>query len=388
MEAVPFSVFSETESPKMAFRAAESVLAAVDFRNPARGIDAAAGRIAGELADLGIAATAAVYRRDRLDYQRVAGAPGFAEYLEDADRRSAAAEAAVYEPSGAPVRALWRTGTNREWVIVWRFAPRLRSESLVLLEAFRLVLGQRLVEAGFSSILEQAAAIQRSLLPEPLPELPGFEIAARSVAAESVGGDLYDVFPLAPGSIAFAIADASGHGLPAALEARDVVVGLRMGAARHMKIDATVEKLNAILCRDTLSSRFVSLVHGELETDGRFHFVNAGHPHPLLVGPDGRTRAFPETGLVLGVSKDVRHRVQHGEIEPGGALVLVTDGILESRSPSGAEFGVSGVAALARALVRKPAAWIVSALFEALIDHMEEMSPADDATVLVIKREE
>jgi sigma-B regulation protein RsbU (phosphoserine phosphatase) len=257
---------------------------------------------------------------------------------------------------------------------------------VIALEAVRLALNQRLVESSFTGILQQAAAIQRSLLPDPLPSLPGFDLAARSVPAESVGGDAYDALSLGPDTLAFAVADASGHGLPAALEARDVVVGLRMGAARHMKIGATVEKLNGILCRSTLSSRFVSLVYGELEADGRFQFVNAGHPHPILVNP-GSTTPFPETGMVLGVEPGVRHRIQHGEIAPGGALLIVTDGVLECLSPSGEEFGAERVAFLARALGGRPAAWIVGALFEALENHSRERSLADDATALVIRRE-
>jgi serine phosphatase RsbU (regulator of sigma subunit) len=159
-----------------------------------------------------------------------------------------------------------------------------------------------------------------------------------------------------------------------------------MGAARDMKIGATVEKLNGILCRSTLSSRFVSLVYGELEADGRFQFVNAGHPHPILVNP-ATTIAFPETGMVLGVEPTVRHRIQHGEIAPGGVLVIVSDGILEARSPEGEEFGADRVAFLSRALADRPAAWIVSALFEALEDHCRQSSLADDATALVIRRE-
>jgi len=387
MEGTLSPAVSEPESPKQAFRAAEAALSAVALRNPLPGITAALARIAAALAELGIEATAAAYRRDLVEYRRAAGTGEFPERLIDADLGSVANEAAAYEPPASPARAVWRAGVHREWVIVWRFAPAIPRDALVLVEAFRLVLGQRLVESSLSGILEQAAAIQRSLLPDPLPEFPGFDLAARSVPAESVGGDVFDMIALAPDAIAFSIADASGHGLPAALEARDIVVGLRMGAARHMKIDATVEKLNGILCRETLSSRFVSLVYGELEEDGRFQFVNAGHPHPIVVSADG-TRTFPETGLVLGVSPRVRHRVQHGEIEPGGALVLVTDGILEARSPSGEEFGASRVGALVRALIGKPSAWIVSALFEALMDHSRETNPADDATAMVIKRDE
>jgi len=387
MEATLSPAVYEPESPKHAFRTAEAALAAVELRNPVPGISAALGRIGECLAEIGIEAPGAAYRRDHAEYRRVAGGAEFPEWLGDADLASVATEAAAYEPPSSPARAVWRAGVHREWVIVWRFAPPVPRDALVLLEAFRLVLGQRLVESSLSGILEQASAIQRSLLPNPLPEFPGFDLAARSVSADSVGGDVFDLIPFASDAIAFSIADASGHGLPAALEARDVVVGLRMGAARHMKIDATVEKLNDILCRETMSSRFVSLVYGELERDGRFQFVNAGHPHPIVVSTN-RTRVFPETGLVLGVSPRVRHRVQHGEIEPGAALVLVTDGVLEARSPAGEEFGASGVASVVRALVGKPAAWIVGALFEALIDHSREMSLADDATALVIKREE
>jgi len=387
MEATLSPVVFEPESPKHAFRTAEAALSAVELRNPVPGISAVLERIAERLAGTGIDAAGAAYRRDRAEYRRVAGAARLPEWLSDAELASVATEAAAYEPPGSPVRAVWRAGVHREWAIAWRFDPAIPKEALVLVEAFRLVFCQRLVESSLSGILEQAAAIQRSLLPDPLPEFPGFDLAARSVPADAVGGDVFDVLPLASDALAFSIADACGHGLPAALEARDVVVGLRMGAARNMKIDATVEKLNAILCRETMSSRFVSLIYGELERDGRFQFVNAGHPHPIVVSAH-RTRVFPETGLVLGVSPRVRHRVQYAEIAPGEALVLVTDGILEARSPSGEEFGASGVASIVGALIGKPAAWIVGALFEALIDHSREMSLADDATALVIKRED
>ena len=136
--------------------------------------------------------------------------------------------------------------------------------------------------------------------------------------------------PLASGALAFAIADVSGHGLPAALEARDVLVGLRMGAARHMKIDATVEKLNqdSLPFHPLFPIRLAGLRRAS-ESDGRFQFVNAGHPQPVLVNP-GSTHGFPETGLVLGSPRTSDIASGTGTIEPGGVLVLVTDGILET----------------------------------------------------------
>ncbi|MGH9442918.1 MAG: PP2C family protein-serine/threonine phosphatase [Thermoanaerobaculia bacterium] len=372
--------------PKHAFRAAELLLDDLTFRNELADLREAVVRICDGLRS-DESPGAAIYLRDgfffrRLDEVRFPGAPA-ALAPDQTEQLRHDASAYGFDGRGA---ATWNVGGRREWVVSWQFSRAFSNDEVVALEAVRLALNQKLLESSFTGILQQAAAIQRSLLPDPLPTIPGFDLAARSVPAESVGGDAYDALGLGPETVAFAVADASGHGLPAALEARDVVVGLRMGAARHMKIGATVEKLNGILCRSTLSSRFVSLVYGELESDGRFQFVNAGHPHPILVNP-AATTVFLETGIVLGVEPGVRHRIQHGEIAPGGLLAVVTDGILECESPNGEQFGPGRVASLVRALADRPAAWIVSALFEALEDHSREKSLADDATVLVIRRE-
>jgi serine phosphatase RsbU (regulator of sigma subunit) len=373
-------------SPKHSFRAAELLLSDLTFRDGLGDLRAAAERIrAGFRIDP--LPGAAIYLRDgfsfcRLDEIHASDAP-MVLGVEEMERLRHDASAYGFDGRQA---AIWNVGGRREWVVAWHYSRAFSNEEVVALEAVRLALNQRLLESSFTGILQQAAAIQRSLLPDPLPSIPGFDLAARSVPAESVGGDAYDVVALGPDTLAFAIADASGHGLPAALEARDVVIGLRMGAARHMKVGATVEKLNSILCRSMLSSRFVSLVYGELESDGRFQFINAGHPHPILINPDATT-VFSETGIVLGVEQGVRHRVQHGEIAPGGVLVMVTDGILECRSPNGEEFGSDRVAFLVRALADRPAAWIVSALFEALENHGRESTLTDDATALVIRRE-
>ncbi len=87
--------------------------------------------------------------------------------------------------------------------------------------------------------MRQAKAIQQSLLPRRLPAVPGYGLAAISIPADEVGGDVYDTQWVEPGVLGIMLADASGHGLPAALQARDVVTGLRMGQAENRKIAAT-----------------------------------------------------------------------------------------------------------------------------------------------------
>ena len=82
--------------------------------------------------------------------------------------------------------------------------------------------------------------------------------------------------------LGLSIGDASGHGLPAALLVRDVVTGMRMGIEKELKVAHVFEKLNRVIHRSRLSSRFVSVFYGELEADGNLVYVNAGHQPPIL----------------------------------------------------------------------------------------------------------
>jgi len=281
--------------------------------------------------------------------------------------------------------AIWLLGPRAEWLALLRLSRLPEEGTALLLQMARLAIQQRALEAGWTSVLDRARAIQQSLLPDPLPDLAGFDLAARSESAEAVGGDVYDAIALAPDALGLMIGDASGHGLPAALEARDVVVGLRMGAARHLKIDATIERLNRILCNATLSSRFVSLVYGELDRSGWFDYINAGHPAPLVLTRHG-ARSLPESGRVLGVSPDSGYRIGHAEIPTGGALLLYTDGVTECPSPGGEEFGVERLAGIAQVLLDAPAAHVVAAIFDALEAHSCYERPPDDASVLLVRR--
>ena len=141
---------------------------------------------------------------------------------------------------------------------------------------------QKLRQERFVSALNEARKIQMSILPKRAPRAaarsrwPGSRRRRRSSAAtSSTSSRVTDQI------LGLAIADVSGHGLPAALQVRDVYMGLRMGVARDFKIVRTVERLNQIIHQSRMTSRFVSLFYGELEDDGIFIYVNAGHPPPF-----------------------------------------------------------------------------------------------------------
>ena len=171
---------------------------------------------------------------------------------------------------------------DEEFILSFDLAPEShRDDVLFSLGVLRHAINQKLRQERMQEVFDQARKIQASILPRRTPVYGGFELYGRIQPMESVGGDFYDYIPITDKILGLAIADVSGHGLPAALQVRDIYMGLRMGMARDFKIVRTVERLNQIIHKSTLTSRFVSMFYGELEPNGVFIYVNAGHPAPF-----------------------------------------------------------------------------------------------------------
>ena len=224
----------------------------------------------------------------------------------------------------------------------------VREELDFALNTVRAALGSRLLDERVRGSVREAAEIQQSLLVEEPPAFPGYEHRLPLDPAEEVGGDFYDFLAFDGEMLGLAIGDASGHGLPAALLVRDVVTGLRMGIEKDLKVAHVFGKLNRVIHRSNLSSRFVSVFYGELEADGNLIYVNAGHQPPLLFPAGPRRRRLATGGTVIGPLPEARFRRGFARIEPGEVLVLCTDGILERRDAEGEFFGAEGLAVLAR----------------------------------------
>jgi len=261
------------------------------------------------------------------------------------------------------------------------------------LNTIRTALDARLVDARVRGSFREAAEIQRSLLIEEPPAFPGFDIACRSVPTEEVGGDFYDFHVLDEDTLGLAIGDASGHGLPAALLVRDVVTGLRMGIEKELKVAHVFAKLNRVIHRSRLSSRFVSVFYGELEADGNLVYVNAGHPPPVVFfrHPKPGRPADAELatgGTVIGPLPEVRFRRGFARVHPGEVLLLLTDGILERRDASGEFFGTERIRTLVREHEHETARQILDHVFETARAWGGARTWEDDATVLVVKRDE
>ena len=253
------------------------------------------------------------------------------------------------------------------------------------LQAIQSTLHHRLRWETLSISMHQALEIQQSLLPSEKPQFPGYDISAISIAAELVGGDFFDFSPQGSEILGLAIGDASGHGLPAALQARDVVIGLRMGMEQQLKMVPTIHKLNRVISRSSIASRFVSLFYGELEQNGNLLYVNAGHPPPLLVGYD-QVRELSVGGTILGPLPDSHYKRGFVHVDRGSTLVLYTDGITEAKNPAGEDFGVEGILNLVKPSDLRPSREILEDLLKSLDAHCDGKPFVDDATLIVLQR--
>jgi len=260
-----------------------------------------------------------------------------------------------------------------------------KAELMSALNSLLYAMRQHLEKSALADLIEQARAIQMSLLPPGQCAFDGYDIFALSAPATSVGGDLYDYLPVGPGTMGLAVADASGHGLPAALQARDVAVGLRMGAQLDLKIVATVEKLNRVIHRSGLSSRFISLLFGELEVNGNFAYVNAGHPPGLLMDERG-IRELSVGGLVLGPDPETRYKLGYAHVDRGATLALYSDGVFERGITWGEPFGMKRVHKWLKETRKLSAEAAVNDLFRRLDEHSPKRPYEDDVTVMVVRR--
>jgi len=229
---------------------------------------------------------------------------------------------------------------DERYILSFSVLPEIGREDLLLsLNLIRYVINQKLRNERYESLLAEAQRIQQSILPSRVPQYPGYDIWGKTVAAERVSGDFYDYIPISDTILGLAIADGSGHGLPAALVVRDIYMGLRMGADRDFKIVRTMQKLNQIIHRSRLTTKFVSVFYGELEANGVLIYTNAGHNPPFLL-KDNKFELLRHGGTVLGPTPDAIYNRGYVKMDKGDLLCLYTDGIVEAHDRHDKEFSL------------------------------------------------
>lgn len=282
--------------------------------------------------------------------------------------------------------AIHIVSNESSWIFIFELKSGwIREEIELCLNAVRTMLNYRFVTEASKNDIEQAAQIQKSLLPSSAPEVAGLSIAGYSKPAELVGGDLYDYFVFDKEVFGVCIGDASGHGLPAALLVRDVVTGLRMGLEKHMKMVYTFKKLNNVIYRSVYSTRFISLFYAEIEKDGSILYVNAGHPSPLLYDGDNFTE-LNSTGLIFGALPEIELSRGYAKLTKDNILLLYTDGIIERKNSFNEEFGVNRLKNIVMKNSNKDPQQILHSIFMEVNDFADSQFWEDDASLVVIKK--
>lgn len=303
------------------------------------------------------------------------------------DRREPGIDTSFEDAIGASSTfAAIAIGDGPSHVIAFSIKGRVREEQVLFsLTAVRHALNLKLDQLRFRGILEESRTIQESMLPASAPRFEGYEIDGRTLPADMVSGDLFDYLPLSEHTLGLAIADSSGHGLPAALLARDVVTGLRMTVGGDTRLAPTVERLNRIVHRAALSSKFVSLFYGQLHRDGTLEYCNAGHNPPLLV--HGRSfRELGRGGSVLGPIPAARYETARVRFAPGDLLVMYTDGVVERDGPDLEPFGLERLRDLVARTAGTDCRRTVDAILSAASEHGRGTPLRDDMTVVAVRR--
>ena len=307
------------------------------------------------------------------------------------DLESKGVDLAIEVQLGVEAFAAISVGAESGYVIAFSIAQDRRDNAddvLFALSSIRHSINLKLAKEKLESIILQSQEIQMSLLPEGDVAFPGYDIAGRSQPAEIVGGDVYDFLPVNPSIMGIAIGDATGHGLPAALQARDVITGLRMGISEDLKMVKLFEKLNKVIHRSRLTSRFVSLFYGELEVGGHFIYCNGGHNPPYYYRKKkDRFYALTDGGMVLGPSSSATYLRGFIKLEAGDFIIMYTDGISEAKNSAGEDYGECRILEYARARTQlSPAKDVVQGLLEEAAAWSAPGSYVDDRTAVLIKR--
>jgi len=188
--------------------------------------------------------------------------------------------------------------------------------------------------------IAEARAIQEGFLPKEIAQLAGYEIAGAWQSARVVGGDYFDVLPFDGETFGLCIADVAGKGLPAALLMSNLQAAVRGLASLSVAPEDLCARLNALLCRNMASDRFVTLFYAQLDGPARrLRYVSAGHNPPFILHADGSHERLREGGGVLGVFANQAFRSSVAQLQSGDRMVLYTDGVTEACNADEEEFG-------------------------------------------------
>jgi phosphoserine phosphatase len=237
--------------------------------------------------------------------------------------------------------------------------------------------------------LALAREIQMSALPQELPALTGYELAAWSRPADETGGDIYDAISLGEHRVALMMADATGHGIGPALSVSQFRAMFRMGLLLGSDLGELMSKINFQLKADLPSDRFITAFAGILDSSEHKIHYHSGGQAPLMHYHAGQDRVewLDASALPLGIlAQAPMIPPPPVDMQPGDIFALISDGFFEYCDPKGEQFGKEKIEDLIRAHRQEP----LEELRENLCTGVNEFAAGgpqeDDMTILLARR--
>ena len=244
----------------------------------------------------------------------------------------------VYRNEGLGIMRLYTKRPRRFSPADISLARTVAAQSAVAIVNARLY-AEALEGERMARQLRLAGAVQRHLIPQEPPTIPGLDLAGLYVPCHDVGGDFYDLVDFADGRLMMAMGDVMGKGVPASLAMASVRSSLRAFAENVADVAELVTKVNRMFTRDTAVGEFATLFCGMLAPDqSTLSYCNCGHDPPMLLRR-GEVIDLVEGGTVVGLDADSQYEAQQIVLETGDMLLMYTDGLAEAMNFEREPFG-------------------------------------------------
>jgi len=252
----------------------------------------------------------------------------------------------------------------------------------------RYELQQQAIEAAaLQHEMDLAKRIQQSLVPHAPPDVAGVSCAGWTLPASTTGGDCYDLWKLPDGRLGILVADASGHGLGPALIVTQVRTLVRTLSEIETSPHEILNRVNNRLLQDLSGGQFVTTFLGFLAADGMLHWTSAGHgPLPIRLAPGDTLSNLAPPVPPLGVIEWCEPAPDPFRLEPGGSLLVPSDGIFEAVDERDEQYGAERMCEEFDQYRHESADVIVQALRESVRRWSAGREPLDDQTIVVVKR--
>lgn len=232
--------------------------------------------------------------------------------------------------------------------------------------------------------------MQLALLPQRMPQIPGWQFASHYQSAWQVGGDFYDFIKLTKKArrLGLVIADVTGKGVPAALIMAMARTLFRAQSGKEKSAASIMQRVNRLILDDSRAPLFLSALYAILDVKtGGLRYSSAGHNPPLCLRSARRVvEELPAPGYLLGAFRGIEFTEQETILDAGDVLVLYTDGVSEARDDERQFFGEERLKTAVLSAADRSAEEIVQVIVTAVTDFTGPVDQADDLTILVAKR--